>query len=285
MKRIIVTGSNGQLGRSLRREFESDPEIEAIYTDVAELDITSRDAVERFVADHQPDFIINCAAYTAVDKAESDDLLCARLNTEAVGYIAEAAQKAGVRVIHISTDYVFSGENFRPYAENDEPFPQGIYGRTKLEGEGLLRAFCPDSIIIRTAWLYSEFGHNFVKTMLRLGEEGKNPSVVSDQIGSPTYAGDLAAAIHTVVKAEEAPAGIYHFTNEGVASWYDFAQAIFRLSGSSGISVTPVGTRDYPTAARRPLYSVLSKDKIKRTFNITIPHWEKSLQKCLSTMK
>lgn len=285
MKTILVTGSHGQLGQSLQREFEGAKNLNVIYTDADTLDITDRDAIERAVAGNGVDVIINCAAYTAVDKAESDDLLAARLNTEAVGYIAEVAARHNVKVIHISTDYVFSGESFRPYAENDEPYPQGIYGRTKLEGEGMLLAFCPESIIIRTAWLYSEYGHNFVKTMLKLAKEGKAISVVSDQIGSPTYAGDLAKAIHTIVDTHDAPAGIYHFTNEGVASWYDFAMAIFRLSGLENTDVKPVDTRDYPTAARRPLYSVLSKDKIKKVFNITIPYWENSLKKCLSTMK
>lgn len=285
MKKILVTGSNGQLGLSLQREFKDDKDIEALYTDVAELDLTNREAVDRCVSDFHPDYIINCAAYTAVDKAESDDLMAARINTEAVGYLAEAARKYGVKVIHISTDYVFNGENFRPYAENDEPYPRSIYGRTKLEGEGVLTAFCPDSVIIRTAWLYSEFGNNFVKTMLRLGHEGNDLRVVCDQIGTPTYAGDLAAAIHTIVGHDNPQPGIYHFTDEGVVSWYDFAMAIFRLAGMEHIKVTPVGTREYPTAAKRPLYSVLSKQKIKNTFNLNIPYWEHSLKKCLTSMK
>lgn len=278
MIKVLVTGSEGQLGRSLQNVFARDPEIEAIYTDKDDLDITNRYAVERFIFDHNFDWIVNCAAYTAVDKAESDSLKAAALNTGAVGVIAEAASKNNVKVIHISTDYVFSGENFRPYEENDEPYPQGIYGRTKLEGEGVLTSFCPQSIIIRTAWLYSEYGHNFVKTMLQKGREGVALRVVSDQIGTPTYAGDLAEAIHSIIRHESWRPGIYHFTNEGVASWYDFAKTIFRLAGMN-TEVKAVTTSQYPTPAKRPLYSVLSKEKIKRTFGISIPYWVDSLEK------
>lgn len=285
MKKILITGSNGQLGRSLQRQLANDPDLITIFTDVDTLDITDREAINRFLGDNKIDIIVNCAAYTAVDKAETDDLMAARINTEAVGYIAEMARKHAVKVLHISTDYVFSGENFRPYAENDEPYPHSIYGRTKLEGEGLLSAFCPDSIIIRTAWLYSEFGNNFMATMLRLAKEKNQLRIVSDQIGTPTYAGDLADAIHSILKSPEWKPGIYHFTNEGVASWYDFALAIFAISGINNIEVSPCTTRDYPTPARRPLYSVLSKTKIKKTFNLTIPHWQKSLRKCLNLMK
>ncbi|MCM1152368.1 MAG: dTDP-4-dehydrorhamnose reductase [Muribaculum sp.] len=284
MKKILITGSNGQLGRSLQRELSGDSEFETLFTDVDSLDITDRGAIDRYLGDNKIDIIVNCAAYTAVDKAETDDLLAARINTEAVGYISEMARKHSVKVLHVSTDYVFSGENFRPYAENDEPYPHSIYGRTKLEGEGLLTAFCPDSIIIRTAWLYSEFGNNFMATMLRLAGEKNKLRVVSDQIGTPTYAGDLANAIHIILKSSEWKPGIYHFTNEGVASWYDFALAIFAITGKN-IEVEPCTTRDYPTPARRPLYSVLSKTKIKKTYNITIPHWQKSLRKCLNLMK
>ncbi len=283
--KILVTGSNGQLGLSLK-EILKDTDIEAVYTDVAELDITNKEEVDRFVEDLRPDYIVNCAAYTAVDKAETDDLLASKINTEAVGYIAQAAAKNGAKVIHVSTDYVFAGNSCRPYDENDEPYPQSIYGRTKLEGEGVLTAFCPDSIIIRTAWLYSEYGSNFVKTMLRLGKEKGAVKVVCDQIGTPTYASDLARVILNILLTETPSPGIYHFTNEGVASWYDFAKTIFRLSGlEERVEVTPVGTEEYPSAAKRPLYSVLNKNKIKKTFNIKIPYWENSLKKCLKQMK
>lgn len=280
MKKILVTGCNGQLGSSLRIAFEGDPEIEATYTDYDNLDITDREAVVRFLEDHRFDVVINCAAYTAVEKAETDEILCSALNTGAVGNLGEAAVKTGSKVIHISTDYVFSGQGFRPYEENDEPYPQGIYGRTKLEGEGLLTSFCQNAIIIRTAWLYSEFGNNFVKTMLRLAETKPEISVVADQIGSPTYAGDLANAIHSIIKHPEWHPGIYHFTDEGVASWYDFSKAIFELSGKE-VKVNPIPTSTYPSAVKRPQYSVLSKRKIKRTYGLEIPYWRDSLAKCL----
>lgn len=281
--KILVTGGYGQLGNSLRKVFENDPEIEATYTDYDTLDITNREAVARYMADNKFDLVINCAAYTAVDKAETDEILASALNTGAVGNLGESAARTGTKVIHISTDYVFSGEGFRPYAENDEPYPQSIYGRTKLEGEGLLTSFCQDSMIIRTAWLYSEFGKNFVKTMLSLAETHPELRVVCDQIGTPTYAGDLADAIHAIVKHDKWVPGIYHFTDEGVASWYDFAEAIFEEAGKK-VKVNPVPTTEYPTPAKRPLYSVLSKGKIKSTFGITIPYWRDSLRKCLALL-
>lgn len=280
MKKILVTGCNGQLGSSLRREIDNDPDIEAVYTDYDTLDITNREAVERFLSDHRFDIIVNCAAYTAVDKAESDEILASALNTGAVGNLGEAAVKTGAKVIHISTDYVFSGQGFRPYEENDEPYPQGIYGRTKLEGEALLTSFCQNAMIIRTAWLYSEFGKNFVKTMLDLAETRPEINVVADQIGTPTYAGDLASAIHTIIKHEKWIPGIYHLTDEGVASWYDFTKAIFEMAGKE-VKVNPIPTSAYPTPAKRPLYSVLSKSKIKNTYGIDIPYWRDSLRKCL----
>lgn len=281
--KILVTGGYGQLGNSLRKVFDKDPDIEATYTDYDTLDITDREAVARYMADNRFDIVVNCAAYTAVDKAETDEILASALNTGAVGNLGESAARTGTKVIHISTDYVFSGEGFRPYAENDEPYPQGIYGRTKLEGEGLLTSFCQDAMIIRTAWLYSEFGKNFVKTMLSLAETHPELRVVCDQIGTPTYAGDLAEAIHAIVKHDKWVPGIYHFTDEGVASWYDFAEAIFEEAGKK-VKVNPVPTTEYPTPAKRPLYSVLSKGKIKSTFGITIPYWRDSLRKCLALL-
>lgn len=281
--KILVTGCYGQLGRSLQKVFSTDPDIEGVYTDYDTLDITNREAVDRMMGDTHFDIVVNCAAYTAVDKAETDEILASALNTRAVGNLGEAAAKYGTKVIHISTDYVFSGEGFRPYAENDEPYPQGIYGRTKLEGEGLLTSFCQDAMIIRTAWLYSEFGKNFVKTMLSLADTRPELNVVCDQIGTPTFAGDLARAIHAVVKHPTWEPGIYHFTDEGVASWYDFAMAIFEEAGRK-VMVNPVPTSEYPTPAKRPLYSVLSKGKIKKTFGLTIPYWRDSLRKCLDLL-
>lgn len=282
--KILVTGSKGQLGSSLRRVFDNDPAIDATYADHDTLDITDRDAVYRFLGDNKFDIVVNCAAYTAVDKAESDEILASALNTGAVGNLAEAAVKNGTRVIHISTDYVFSGQGCRPYEENDEPYPQSIYGRTKLEGEALLTSFCQNALIIRTAWLYSEFGGNFVKTMLRLAETRPEINVVVDQIGTPTYAGDLAEAIHRIVSSGEWKPGIYHFTDEGVASWYDFTKAIFEIAGRD-VKVNPIKTSEYPTQAKRPLYSVLSKKKIKKAFGLEIPYWRDSLKTCISQLK
>lgn len=282
--KILVTGCYGQLGRSLRKVFSEDPEIEGVYTDYDTLDITNREAVDRIMGDTHFDIVVNCAAYTAVDKAETDEILASALNTRAVGNLGEAAAKYGTKVIHISTDYVFSGEGFRPYAENDEPYPQGIYGRTKLEGEGLLSSFCQDAMIIRTAWLYSQFGKNYVKTMLQLADTRDRLTVVCDQIGTPTFAGDLAKAIHTILRHDRWVPGIYHFTDEGVASWYDFSKAIFELAGKD-IEVAPIPTSEYPTPAKRPFYSVLSKSKIKKTFGIEIPYWRDSLKRCLELLK
>lgn len=281
--KVLITGSNGQLGSSLRRVLDKDPEIEAVYTDYDTLDITNREAVDRFLGDNRFDLIVNCAAYTAVDKAETEEIPAAALNTGAVGNIAEAAVKTGTRVLHISTDYVFSGQGFRPYEENDEPYPQCIYGRTKLEGEALLTSFCPNAMIIRTAWLYSEFGKNFVKTMLQLAETRPEINVVADQIGTPTYAGDLADAIYSIIRHDKWIPGIYHFTDTGVASWYDFTKAIFELAGKN-VRVNPIPTSAYPTPAKRPLYSVLSKTKIANTFGLQIPYWRDSLKKCLAEL-
>lgn len=282
--KILVTGSYGQLGRALEREFAGDAHIEAIYTDYDILDITSQDAVTSFLAEHPVDVIVNCAAYTAVDKAESNVDAARQVNTLAPGVLGKAAHRIGAKVVHISTDYVFGGDSYRPYLEYDEPGPNSVYGRTKLEGEAMLKSACRDAVIIRTAWLYSEDGNNFVKTMLRLADERDELNVVADQIGTPTYAGDLAAAIHAILCAETWTAGIYHFTDEGVASWYDFAKVIMEMAGKR-VNVNPVASSEYPTAAQRPFYSVLSKRKIKKTYGITIPYWQDSLRKCLANMQ
>mgnify|MGYP000110578473 CR=1 FL=1 len=273
MKTILVTGANGQLGNSIRRLAAGYPQYAFVFTDVDTLDICDAQAVDAFVKEKQADYIINCAAYTAVDKAEDDEPLCLRINRDAVRNLGEAARMAGARVIHVSTDYVFDGTNHLPYVETDNTCPASVYGRTKLAGEQALLEVCPDAVIIRTAWLYSEFGNNFVKTMLRLGNEREQLSVVFDQIGSPTYAGDLAAAIFAVP-------GIYHYSNEGVCSWYDFAVKIMELGGVS-CHVLPIESKDYPAKAARPHFSVLNKAKIKATYRISIPHWETSLRTCM----
>lgn len=283
--KILVTGANGQLGRELRRILEEKFPGVTTYTDVEELDITNGKDVDEFVERGDFSHIINCAAYTAVDKAESDQTLCYRINADAVQNIATAASKYGVKVLHVSTDYVFDGTNHRPYRESDKVNPVSAYGNSKRKGEMVLLSMCPDAILIRTAWLYSPFGHNFVKTMIRLGREKQELRVVSDQIGTPTYALDLAEAIAHILGSRQWVPGIYHFTDEGACSWYDFTKAIHRIAGIKGCKVIPVATEDYPTAATRPAYSILDKTMIKKTFEMEIPYWEESLEKCIEVLK
>ena len=252
-------------------------------TDVAELDITDQLAIEQFVTEQKIDGIVNCAAYTAVDKAEDNKELCTSLNTVAPSYLAAAVEKRGGWMIQISTDYVFDGTKHTPYVETDTPSPDSVYGSTKLAGELGVSKFCSKTMIIRTAWLYSTFGNNFVKTMIRLGKEREQLGVIFDQIGTPTYARDLARAIMTAIGQGIVP-GIYHFSNEGVCSWYDFTKAIHRLAGITSCRVSPLHTSEYPTPANRPAYSVLDKTKIKATYGMEIPYWEDSLRECISLL-
>lgn len=282
--RLLITGANGQLGRSLQRVLEHEPDIEAICSDVDTLDLTDADAVMQNFTQGGYDVVVNCAAYTAVDRAETEPAKCALINTEAVGNLAKAARATGCRVIHISTDYVFDGHGYKPYKETDIPNPQSTYGRTKLDGEAVLMSFCRDAVILRTSWLYSEYGSNFVKTMMRLGREKDELGVVADQIGTPTYASDLARAIVDIIRADKWMPGIYHFSNNGVASWYDFTLAIHRLAGIEECRVKPLSTDQYPTAAKRPHYSVLSKQKITDTYNIHPPYWLDSLDVCIANI-
>lgn len=287
---ILITGANGQLGNEMRVLSAQHTQHTYFFTDIAELDITSREAVNQFVTDNEIDIIVNCAAYTNVDKAEIDEDMAHKINALAV----ENLGLSGARVIHISTDYVFSGEACVPYSETDPVAPRTAYGRTKREGEVLLQAVCPESIIIRTAWLYSTFGNNFVKTMLRLGQERESLGVVFDQIGSPTYAADLAVVIFAAINAPVWQAGVYHFTNEGVCSWYDFTHEIFARAQSSlnkeaaekvaACQLRSILSSEYQYQTPRPHYSVLNKAKIKRTFGIAIPHWTDALQVCLEKL-
>ena len=279
---ILITGCNGQLGNEMQVLQKDYPEHQWFNTDVNELDITDSDAINRFVEEHEIDGIVNCAAYTAVDKAESNKRLATALNTEAPTYLAVAIAKRDGWMVQISTDYVFDGTQHTPYTETNTPCPNSVYGATKLAGEVAVAKTCPKHVIIRTAWLYSTFGNNFVKTMLRLGQEKQQLGVIFDQIGTPTYAHDLALAIMTIINKGIVP-GIYHFSNEGVTSWYDFTKAIHRIAGITTCHVKPLHTAEYPTPAHRPAYSVLDKTKIKETFGIEIPHWEESLTKCLHT--
>ena len=276
MKNILITGANGQLGTELGALLP-----DAIKTDRNELDITNADAVNRFVDKNKIDSIINCAAYTAVDRAEDDIQMAEKIN--AIGPRNLAA--SGAKIIHISTDYVFDGTAHRPYSALDLPNPVSVYGKTKLSGEFAVRNFAKIYAIIRTAWLYSPYGSNFVKTMLRQGHEKTEINVVADQIGTPTYAADLARAIVKILPLlNEKNSGIYHYTNNGVCSWYDFATEIMTMSGLK-CRVNPIKTEQYPTRATRPAYSVLDKSKIKEVFDVDIPHWRAGLEKCLGAIK
>lgn len=303
-KRILVTGKNGQLGQSLQKavsnfavipsESEESPACNYDFTFVGrdELDLASPQSIEGFFKDKSFDAIINCAAYTAVDKAESEPELADLINHLAVKQLAEIAKSQNSLLIHISTDYVFDGINHKPYVETDKTNPTNIYGLTKLKAEQAMQASGCAGAIIRTSWVYSEFGNNFVKTMLRLGKERDNLNVIYDQIGSPTYATDLASAILLILKSpsplmgegwgegEKQTLQIYHYSNEGVCSWYDFAKAIFEISNIN-CQVNPIETKDYPTPAKRPFYSVMNKNKIKQQPGLVVPYWKGSLVFCL----
>ena len=280
---ILVTGCNGQLGNEMQLLEKTYRQHTYFNTDVAELDITDREAVEAFVEENAIDGIVNCAAYTAVDKAEENELLCQQLNAEAPAYLAHAMGTRNGWMIQISTDYVFDGTKHIPYLETDDTCPNSVYGKTKLVGELNVQKLCERSMIIRTAWLYSTFGNNFVKTMIRLGKEKPELGVIFDQIGTPTYARDLAAVIFAAINKGIVP-GIYHFSNEGVISWYDFTKAIHRLAGITSCHVRPLHTAEYPTPAHRPHYSVLDKTKIKKTYDIEVPYWEESLEVCVGKL-
>lgn len=280
---ILITGCNGQLGNEIQLLQAQYAQHTWFNTDVNELDITDKAAIERFVEENEIGGIVNCAAYTAVDKAESDPQLARKLNADAPTFLAEVVGKRGGWMVQVSTDYVFNGTKHTPYVETDEPCPNSVYGQTKLEGEQAVSKLCPNAMIIRTAWLYSEFGNNFVKTMIRLGREREQLGVIFDQVGTPTYAHDLAMVIMTAIDNGIKP-GVYHFSNEGVTSWYDFTKSIHRLSGINTCQVSPLHTAEYPTPACRPAYSVLDKTKIKAAYGIEIPHWEESLAKCIAKL-
>ncbi len=286
-KHILVTGANGQLGQEFRSLVDNrehfDTSEHYFFTDRETLDIVDKEAVEKYIAEHSIDTIINCAAYTAVDKAEEEKALAYLINRDAVRNLSEIAKKYNIRLIHISTDYVFDGSGNTPLCETDSVNPQGVYAKSKYEGEEAIREVAPKgALIIRTSWIYSSMGHNFVKTMLRVGSERDEIRVVCDQIGTPTYAKDLAMAILTILESQRVSDEVktYHYSNEGCCSWYDFAQAIFEIA-QIDCHIIPISTYEYPTAAKRPAYSILNKDKIKYDFGLTIPYWRNSLQKCL----
>lgn len=285
---ILVTGANGQLGSELNIISTYEP-YQFIFADIEELDLTDGTAVNSFFNMHKIDFCINCAAYTAVDKAEKNLEAARAINVDAVQNLAEACTINNTLLIHISTDFVFRGDGSLPLTEVAKPDPVSVYGFTKLEGENIALKTNPNSVVIRTSWLYSSFGNNFVKTMIRLGKERDELGVVVDQVGTPTYASDLAKAIINIVKKSDDMdmddvCGIYHFSNEGVASWYDFAQAIFELK-SIDVNLKAIKTTEYPTPAERPAYCVMDKSKIKATFNFEIPYWRDSLKLCLELLE
>jgi dTDP-4-dehydrorhamnose reductase len=284
MHKILVTGSNGQLGSEIR-SLSAYYSYQFLFTDVQDLDITDRNALHQFLVENKVNTILNCAAYTAVDRAEDDFQTADKVNHLAVKYLAEESKTLGITLIHISTDYVFNGKAFMPYKENDLTDPQSVYGTTKRAAEEeMISLQIPNSIIIRTSWVYSAYGNNFVKTMRRLGAEKEHINVISDQIGSPTYAKDLAVCMLDILpKIANSKTQIYHFSNEGVSSWYDFAVAIMEMSGLA-CEVIPIPSSQYPTPAKRPFYSVMDKSKIKKEFGIKIPHWKESLKECLDLL-
>lgn len=285
MPKVLVTGASGQLGSEIRGLSNLYPQYDFTFADRAMLDLSNLCKMEDFFDIHSFNTIINCAAYTAVDKAEGERELADTINHRFVSMLAKIAKKKNITLVHVSTDYVFDGQNHRPYVESDPTNPQGVYGQTKCDGEKvILSVASANTIIIRTSWVYSTFGNNFVKTMLRLGKERDSLGVIFDQVGTPTYARDLAQAILEILpNIQNKSPEIYHYSNEGVASWYDFAKAIFELSGVE-CNVNAITTDQYPTPASRPHYSLLNKSKIKNDFNLTIPYWRDALKECLITL-
>lgn len=283
---ILVTGANGQLGSEMRRLGAVSPN-NYIFTDVAELDITDAAAVLSMVKNNDIAVIINCAAYTNVDKAESDEATAELINSTAVKNLAVAAKETDATLFHVSTDYVFGSEGNTPRTEDMPLCPLGVYGRTKLNGELAIKESGCKALIFRTAWLYSEFGNNFLKTMLRLTAEREELNVVFDQVGTPTYAGDLALAIFSIIEAGvyAGNEGVYHFSNEGVCSWYDFAVEIAAAAGNTNCRIEPCHSSEFPSPVTRPPYSVLDKTKVKKTFDIDIPHWRESMEYCIKRIK
>jgi len=286
MKNILITGSNGQLGSEIREISDQYENYNFIFTDVEELDLTISEDIVSFFTDNKIDACINCAAYTAVDKAEDEVELAMLVNSTAVENLSKVCKNNGTLLFHISTDYVFNGKHFMPYVETDTVSPDSQYGLSKLKGEEAVMLNCDKAIIVRTSWLYSSHGNNFVKTLIKLGNERDQLSVVSDQVGTPTYAADLAEAIMVMIASfdETKPKEIYHFSNEGAISWYDFGKAIMKLSDIE-CAINPIDSKDYPSKANRPFYSVLSKSKIKKHYGVNVPYWEDSLHRMIIKSK
>ena len=282
--KILVTGSNGQLGKELKQLESHYPQFEFVFLSREDLPIHHFELARNFFKGYHPQYLINCAAYTAVDRAETEKELAFQVNGEAVGVLSAVCKEYRTKFLHISTDYVFDGTGTTPYKEDAITNPQSVYGASKLEGEKEAMHFNPDSIIIRTSWVYSEFGRNFVKTMIKLMNEKDQLYVVNDQIGSPTYAADLADTIMQIISSDKWIPGIYHFSNEGIISWFDFAVVIRDLIGSN-CQLNPIPTTSYPTPAKRPVYSVLDKSKITGTYGVILKDWKESLRRCLNRLK
>lgn len=282
-KKVLVTGAGGQLGSEIRVLSERYPQFDFVFVDKDEMPLDQPEKIGSFIGEVRPDWCISCGAYTAVDKAETEKELAFTINGDAAGAIAAACKAVGARLIHISTDYVFDGDSAIPLKEDDPTGPINVYGASKLKGEQLAVRNNPETVVIRTAWVYSEFGHNFVKTMIRLMKEKPSLTVIDDQIGSPTYAADLAAVILHIVTAPRFVPGIYHYSNEGRISWYEFALAIKEIIGST-CPVQPIPTSQYPTPAKRPHYSLLDKRRIKETYGVTVPDWKESLKNCIAKL-
>lgn len=280
-QKILVTGANGQLGKELQRIAPEHPDYEFIFLSREDLPIHHFQMIRQYFSVYHPAYLINCAAYTAVDRAESEKDLAFQVNGEAVGVLAAVCKQYATKMVHISTDYVFDGTAKSPYKEDAATNPQSVYGASKLEGEQQAQELNPETLIIRTSWVYSEFGKNFVRTMLRLMTEKEEIGVVNDQLGSPTYAADLAAAILQIIHSGNWQPGIYHFSNEGVISWYEFALAIKEIAGKS-CRINPITTQQYPTAAKRPAYSVLDCTRIREVFGVVPTGWKKSLAACIN---
>jgi dTDP-4-dehydrorhamnose reductase len=285
--KILVTGCNGQLGRELQNLSKNSRLHTFLFTDLPELDICKPASIKKFVSSFKPDLLINCAAYTAVDLAEKEAKAAMMLNGTAVGHLADIAAGNDIRMIHISTDYIFSGEGFRPYVETESAHPKSVYAKSKFAGEEAMIKAGVQGVILRTSWLYSEFGQNFVNTILKLASNRKELSVVYDQVGTPTYARDLAEAILKIIPAVRKikDVQVYHYSNEGVASWYDVSKAILEIKKITTCHVLPIESKDFKQAAARPFYSVLNKEKIRKTFGIEIPYWRDSLRDCLKRIK
>ena len=287
--RVLITGSNGQLGSEIRELAANYKELDFVFKDLPDLNICNFNLLQSFIIENNINAIINCAAYTAVDKAEEDAEIAEKVNSKGVLNLVNALNRVNGKLIQISTDYVFDGDHFSPYKESDPVSPIGVYGKTKRAGELAVINSAIDSIVIRTSWLYSSYGNNFVKTMLRLGSEKENLGVIFDQVGTPTYARDLAKTCLEILcenssKNISKNGNLYHYSNEGVTSWYDFAISIMELGGEN-CKVKPIQTKDYPTLAKRPHFSVLNKTKIKKDFDIEIPYWRDSLKECVEKIK